>query len=218
MRSRISFLCALIFLVFLAVPGLAAEIDQALSALRQGDFRGAADKLQPLAAAGDPVAQYELGVMFGNGDGVPQDLGQALKWLRLAAQAGHAKAKESLSFMEIADQGGAGANPGGAGDGAAPPEPDDAALTTPALIQIATVKNEAIAMAEWRRQQRRFTEQLGQLNPVVQPFDAGARGTLFRVMGGPVELEQARESCNTMKRAGGMCMIVRPSAPPPPAE
>ena len=41
-------------------------------------------------------AQYNLGVMYANGDGVPQDYAEAVKWYRLAAEQGHAKAQNNL--------------------------------------------------------------------------------------------------------------------------
>ena len=37
-------------------------------------------------------AQYNLGVMYDNGDGVPQDEVEAMRWYRLAADQGFAAA------------------------------------------------------------------------------------------------------------------------------
>ena len=44
-------------------------------------FRLAADQ-------GDAKAQYSLGVMYDQGEGVPQDYAEAVKWYRLAANRG----------------------------------------------------------------------------------------------------------------------------------
>ena len=44
-------------------------------------------------------AQYNLGLMYDNGEGVPQDYAEAVKWYRLAAEQGHAKAQYNLGLM-----------------------------------------------------------------------------------------------------------------------
>jgi hypothetical protein len=47
------------------------------------------DVLRVRAEAGDAAAQYNLGVMYATGEGVPQDYAEALLWYWLAAvQAG----------------------------------------------------------------------------------------------------------------------------------
>jgi TPR repeat protein len=43
------------------------------------------DSLKERAAQGDAEAQYSLGLMYQNGEGVPQDYVQAYKWFSLAA-------------------------------------------------------------------------------------------------------------------------------------
>ncbi len=48
------------------------------------------------AAKGDKEAQFSLFLAYARGEGVPQDVGQALKWLRLAAGQGHANAQFNL--------------------------------------------------------------------------------------------------------------------------
>ena len=45
------------------------------------------------AEQGDAQAQYELGVMYANGQGVPQDYISAHMWLNLAAASGHEDAR-----------------------------------------------------------------------------------------------------------------------------
>ena len=37
--------------------------------------------------------------MYDNGQGVPQDYAEAMKWYRLAAEQGHAKAQHNLGIM-----------------------------------------------------------------------------------------------------------------------
>ena len=51
------------------------------------------------AEQGDAKAQYNLGVMYANGKGVPEDDKQAVKWYRLAAEQGVANAQYNLGVM-----------------------------------------------------------------------------------------------------------------------
>jgi TPR repeat protein len=52
------------------------------------------------AEQGNALAQYNLGVMYEHGEGVPKDLVQAHKWVSLAASSGRPKAREVLTRME----------------------------------------------------------------------------------------------------------------------
>ena len=45
---------------------------------------------------GFAYAQYNLGVMYDNGQGVQQDYKEAVKWYRKAAEQGHNGAIEAL--------------------------------------------------------------------------------------------------------------------------
>ena len=51
------------------------------------------------AEQGDAGAQYNLGVMYRDGEGVPQDDGEAVAWFRKAAEQGHAQAQFTLGLM-----------------------------------------------------------------------------------------------------------------------
>ena len=55
--------------------------------------------LQLRAEQGDVEAQFNLGLMYFHGDGVPKDAGQAASWLRKAAEQGHAEAQYNLGLM-----------------------------------------------------------------------------------------------------------------------
>ena len=57
------------------------------------------DALRVRAEAGDAEAQYALGVMYANGQGVPQDDTEAGRWYRLAADQGLAEAQYNLGVM-----------------------------------------------------------------------------------------------------------------------
>ena len=51
------------------------------------------------AEQGDAAAQYNLGLMYANGRGVPQDYVEAHKWLNLAATQGIKPAFENRNLV-----------------------------------------------------------------------------------------------------------------------
>ena len=55
--------------------------------------------IRKAAKAGNPEAQFRLGVMFGNGDGVGLDYEQARSWFEKAAAQGHENALITLAWM-----------------------------------------------------------------------------------------------------------------------
>ena len=59
----------------------------------------ALEKLHEQAEAGDMDAQYNLGILYYNGEGAPQDYVQAMNWFHLAAQQGDADAQFNLGIM-----------------------------------------------------------------------------------------------------------------------
>ena len=80
-------------------PVGADEADDALflrayAAYKRGDYAEAATSFRALAEKGDADAQYNLGVMYGKGQGVPQDYAEAMRWYYKAAEKGFAEAPE----------------------------------------------------------------------------------------------------------------------------
>ncbi len=61
--------------------------------------------LKVLAEKGDAQAQYNLGVMYERGDGVPRDFKKAVKWFRKAAEQEFADAQYNLGVMYGAGKG-----------------------------------------------------------------------------------------------------------------
>jgi TPR repeat protein len=53
------------------------------------------------AAKNDPQAQYNLGLMSYQGNGVAQDYEEAHKWFRLAAVKGHREAQYYLGYIYL---------------------------------------------------------------------------------------------------------------------
>jgi TPR repeat protein len=52
--------------------------------------------LEPLARQGDSDSQFQLSLLYSNGQGVPANTKESLKWLRLAARKGNASAQSNL--------------------------------------------------------------------------------------------------------------------------
>ena len=61
--------------------------------------------LKSLAEQGDAEVQYNLGVMYDNGQGVPQDYKQAVYWYTKSAKQRDAKAQNNLGAMYYNGQG-----------------------------------------------------------------------------------------------------------------
>ncbi len=87
MRARL--LCAGIVLLALIVPAR-ADFADGLAAYDGGDYASAVKAWRPLAETGDAEAQVALAGMYATGNGVRQDLGQAVRWYVRAARQGHA--------------------------------------------------------------------------------------------------------------------------------
>ncbi len=62
-------------------------------------------ELRLLAEQGDADAQFNLGGMYAEGRGVPQDYARAVKWSRKAAEQGVAEAQFNLGKMYYIGQG-----------------------------------------------------------------------------------------------------------------
>ena len=106
MRKLSATLC-LTIVVLLGSAGVSwgADFQKGLTAYERGDYATALREWTPLAEQGVADAQYNLGVMYGNGKGVPKDYETAVKWYRLAAKQGHASAQFNLGVMYGKGQG-----------------------------------------------------------------------------------------------------------------
>ena len=65
-------------------------------AYNRGDFAAALQEWRPLAEQGDAVAQYNLGLIYADGEGVLKDDAEAVKWFRKAAEQGVALAQHNV--------------------------------------------------------------------------------------------------------------------------
>lgn len=65
----------------------------------QGDFKTAANLYGKSAEQGNAKAQYALGTMYDDGQGVKRDYQQAFEWYQKSAQQGHPEAQFNLAVM-----------------------------------------------------------------------------------------------------------------------
>jgi len=104
--SRAKSLAAVLLLLNLSLlTAWAADLQRGLDAYQRGDYATALSQFEPLAEQGDPVAQFSLGVMYDNGEGVIQDYEKAFQWFRRAAEQGHARAQGHLGRMYFLGRG-----------------------------------------------------------------------------------------------------------------
>ena len=75
------------------------DFEAGLAAYERGDYAAALKEWRPLAEQGHAGAQFDLAVMYDNGEGVAQDGAQAVAWYRRAAEQGSVAAQNNLALM-----------------------------------------------------------------------------------------------------------------------
>ena len=98
-----------LLVMFLAVSSALATpreyFNKGNTAFEDGNYKQAVKWLSKAAEQGDVLAQYNLGWMYANGQGVVQDYKQAVKWYSQAAEQGYASAQTNLGVMYAEGQG-----------------------------------------------------------------------------------------------------------------
>ncbi len=82
MKRLVLTIAILLGLAALAWAGFA----EGVAAYGRGDYATALREFRPFAEQGDANAQFNLGVMYDKGQGVPQDYAEAVKWYRKAVE------------------------------------------------------------------------------------------------------------------------------------
>ncbi len=106
-RTILAVAAPLLAASMLAAPALAApaaaapaaSVKDGVDAWEGGNYQRAVAIWRPLALAGDPDAQFNLGQAYKLGRGVPADLAQAEGWYRRAAKQGHLQAEDNLGLV-----------------------------------------------------------------------------------------------------------------------
>jgi len=91
-------LVSILFVLF-GTQVIAQDYNKGLKAYNAMDYATAIKEWKPLAEQGYAKAQYNLGLMYKNGNGVLKDATEAVKWYRLAAEQGDAQAQRNLGHM-----------------------------------------------------------------------------------------------------------------------
>jgi uncharacterized protein len=101
LRFPVSLVLAIVCFV---VPAW-ADFQAGMDANNREDYATALREWRPLAEQGDALAQYNLGLLYRKGRGVPQDDVQARKWYEKAAAQGQAKAQFNLGTLYFNGEG-----------------------------------------------------------------------------------------------------------------
>jgi TPR repeat protein len=102
--KQLLLICAVVALVGCHAGNKKMAEEAKLAAKAIAEARAVAET-KTKAEAGDATAQYNLGVMYDDGQGVEQDFKEAVKWYRLAADQGLANAQHNLGVMHATGQG-----------------------------------------------------------------------------------------------------------------
>lgn len=83
----------------MSAVGSKSEYTDGLAAYKGGDYKTAFEMWTKAAGQGNADAEFALGAMYDNGQGVAQDYQQALSWYRKAADQGNTEAQFNLGSM-----------------------------------------------------------------------------------------------------------------------
>ena len=96
MRRYITIVCVTFLLVLTAE---AATLDDAKLAIRTQDYARAVTILKPLARKGDKQAQYQMAVLYKNGQGTKENPKNSAYWMDKSARQGYKRAQYSLGIL-----------------------------------------------------------------------------------------------------------------------
>lgn len=100
-------LCGLVLALLLVASPAYADFAEGFAAYERGDYATALAEFRPLADQGYANAQFNLGLMYANGRGVPQDHVLAHMWFSLAGVGGlesSAKARDLTAKLMTREQ------------------------------------------------------------------------------------------------------------------
>lgn len=112
MLRKFLVLALLVVAFFFTSAAVAGPYEDGWAAYQRGDYATALRFFRPLAEKGNADAQFNLGYMYANGQGVPQDYVQAHMWVNLAAsretdpelRSAAVKARDSLAAKMTREQ------------------------------------------------------------------------------------------------------------------
>ncbi len=93
---------SLLCLIFFSQSAFA---NKCIDLMQKEDFYEAADVCTSMARKGDSMAQFAIGVLYYQGNGVMADPAKSQKWMRKAAEQNHRQAQYNLGIMLANGQG-----------------------------------------------------------------------------------------------------------------
>lgn len=102
---RLTLLGAALLCVVTLAAAQTNAIGDGVAAYDRGDYATARTLLEPQAIAGDPAAQFHMGLMNARGEGLDKDLAAAARWFEQAAEQGNAHAQYIVGHMYAAGDG-----------------------------------------------------------------------------------------------------------------
>jgi TPR repeat protein len=97
--ARLTLLIFVMLLISITSSTAVAGYEEGKMAAEAGDYETAYQEWLPLGEKGHSRAQYQLGRLFEDGKGVPNDAGSAAIWYERAAELGHARAQYRLARL-----------------------------------------------------------------------------------------------------------------------
>ncbi len=105
MKKLIIYLSVLLLFLFVGLSPVYAGYKEGVTALDRGDYETAFKEFEPLAMQGSIWSQYNIGLMYSEGKGVPKDYAEAFKWYKKAAEQGLLEAQNSLGVIYAKGEG-----------------------------------------------------------------------------------------------------------------
>ena len=90
---------SILMLFLISVPVYADDFQEGMDAYLWSDYKTAFEKWKPLAEQGVAGVQYNIGQLYGNGQGVKQNYKEQVKWYRKAAEQGIVLAQFNLGTL-----------------------------------------------------------------------------------------------------------------------
>lgn len=174
----------------LALSGLVeASVSDAINAYELKEFDAASRGFLSAARAGDPTAQFYLGLMYNNGQGVERDVGEATRWLQQSAANGYAPARNVLRLLRR-ERAQATMVPKGLGGGE----------FSQYRVQLGAYREAETAKRVWNELQTSRPDLLQGLQAKVQRANLGKeKGVFYRLRVGPFATSHvATKLCNDL--------------------
>ena len=99
-KTKLTFLLSLTFLFLFSGSVYGDDYQDGVDAYLKQDYKTAHKLFLSLAEQGDASAQFNLGMMYDNGRGVPQDYALAYMWFNLCGSSGDKDCVKNRNIVE----------------------------------------------------------------------------------------------------------------------